>query len=667
MTRRLAIALGITLIVIHVFSGCVTSTAPTSSPAIPPPHSTKASAQKIYFRSTYDSDASHLIGRFIPNEVVAPRLEEGMAVQTSCSAFIRHRSVSMSGTYEAIVREGNEVRRVQRTYESKLVADVDMEGFQACCLAHPDQCPRRYIDSVIKGEIFVRSGSQGSETRKEMQGPQYFGFTVAATPLPGQRTAEAVNASAIEQLLSHIPSEDAPIPVAIEPVSRIGRAESIARSQWVYRLMAAELSRRSEHFLLKEMPAARKSGPGSALPPGVRLLLSLQISDNGSELEIIWSARLADPTHGVRLIQLKPVSIAMNLVPKHLRTSRTAPQSTHLPQKQYGRQGFRHSYSNSHTPPAPSPAPRIAATRKENSISRIVALTAGNNHSCALLETGSVMCWGENEYGQLGNGYQSYNSEPEPVHVITDRYNPSSILTGVKAISAGGYHTCALMETGSVMCWGQNRSGQVGFWRKDGGRLTLGPQTTPVQVYGLGSGAISVFSGPWHTCALMETGSVMCWASKRYRPRPPVEVPGLGSGITAITSGSIAESSEADACAFLEKGRFKCWEVNDFKFVRAPGLNSGVMAIAHGEDHTCTLMKTGGVRCWGDNSKCQLGNGKTITSPTPVNVLGLSTGVLAIAAGSYHTCALMETGGVKCWGDSYSEYEGQPPVDIVFK
>jgi hypothetical protein len=423
---------------------------------------------RIHLRFNYDDDASHLVGRFIPNDITQGRLTEGMAVQTRCSAFIKYRSVAASGSAEDVFQEGDAVRRIQHTSVSKLVADVDVEGFQNCCTELPDQCPRRYIDSVIRGEVFDRTSRQGRETIRETQGPQYFGFTVANSPLPnldarsvaaapsledvcdrantwmrqlpvtrdGQffvggaphnaltgakaktaafgaaqakasaflqelfdstrvrvekehgivelsasdrrelieqrarlaaqvtgecryvpqnnrpsalegggvvtvlarlpqsaiesarifaedfhvmrspRAASAASAAAIELLLVILASEKAAIPVAIEPASgsHFG-ANADPRALWVREQMALELSGRHERFVLKEVPADWQNGQSDALPSGLRLLLSVRIAEKDGALEMAWSARYADPVHGVRLIQLKPMSIALSLVP----------------------------------------------------------------------------------------------------------------------------------------------------------------------------------------------------------------------------------------------------------------------------------------------------------------------------------------------------------------
>ncbi len=163
--------------------------------------------------------------------------------------------------------------------------------------------------------------------------------------------------------------------------------------------------------------------------------------------------------------------------------------------------------------------------------------------------------------------------------------------SGVSAIAAGTWHTCALTSSGGVKCWGRNIQGQLG----DG---TTTDSPTPVDVSELSSGVSAITAGGAHTCALTSSGGVKCW--------------GNGYGLTSA-------------------------EVN--------GLSSGVSAIVAGGSHTCALTSGGGVKCWGDNQIGELGDGTTTNSPTPVEVSGLSSGVSAIEAGGSHTCALTSTVG----------------------
>jgi alpha-tubulin suppressor-like RCC1 family protein len=283
--------------------------------------------------------------------------------------------------------------------------------------------------------------------------------------------------------------------------------------------------------------------------------------------------------------------------------------------------------------------------------SAVAGVSAGWDYTCALMDTGGVKCWGYNYEGELGDGTTTIRTTPVDV---------SGLSSGVEAISADGHHTCALMATGGVKCWGENDYGQLG----DG---TTKNRTTPVDVSGLSSGVAAVSAFGDHTCALMDTGGVKCWGDNgdgqlgdgtTHRRLTPVDVSGLSSSVLAVTAGGV------HTCALMVSGGVKCWGWNGVGQlgdgtrrtrttpVDVSGLSSGVGAISAGSDHTCSLMVSGGAKCWGWNSVGEVGDGTTTTRTTPVDVSGLSSGVAAISAGAYHTCALMDTGGAKCWGDN---------------
>jgi alpha-tubulin suppressor-like RCC1 family protein len=303
--------------------------------------------------------------------------------------------------------------------------------------------------------------------------------------------------------------------------------------------------------------------------------------------------------------------------------------------------------------------------------SGVTAITAGWYHTCALTTDGGVKCWGYNAYGQLGDG------------TTTNRYTPldvDGLSSGVKAIAAGVGHTCALTAGGGVKCWGRNDYGQLG----DNSTTN---RYTPVNVVGLSSGVIAISTGHLHTCALILGGGVKCWGWNGHGQlgdgttvdrHTPVDVTGESSGVTAIAA------SARHTCAVTAGGGVKCWGANwlgqlgDGTTIErhAPvdvvGLSSGVRAISAGEYHTCGLTAGGGVKCWGWNYTGQLGDGTSIDRPSPVDVVGLSSGITAIAAGLIHTCALTSGGGVKCWGANDSGQLGDSttithltPVDVV--
>jgi alpha-tubulin suppressor-like RCC1 family protein len=277
----------------------------------------------------------------------------------------------------------------------------------------------------------------------------------------------------------------------------------------------------------------------------------------------------------------------------------------------------------------------------------------GVYRSCAIATNGGVYCWGIG--GSLGDG--TTTSSSTPVAVVG--------LSGVISIAHGDWHTCAVLSSGSVRCWGANPTGGLG----DG---TTTARLTPVDVIGL-SGVVSVALGHCHSCALLTTGVVKCWGCNQNRElcdgsttsrTSPVDVVGLSSNVAKIAVGG------SHACAVWSSTSVRCWGDNaDGQLgdgstsdavapVGVAGLSSGVAVTALGSHHSCALLISGPVQCWGRNNYGQVGDGTNIRRLTPVAVVGLSNGVLNIALGEGQSCALLLTGLVSCWGQSY----GSTPI-----
>jgi alpha-tubulin suppressor-like RCC1 family protein len=278
---------------------------------------------------------------------------------------------------------------------------------------------------------------------------------------------------------------------------------------------------------------------------------------------------------------------------------------------------------------------------------KAAAIGAGGGEGCAVTTSAAAFCWGRNDYAQLGDG------------TTTSRYTPvavSGLGGGVASVSPGEFHSCATTVAGGAECWGWNLRGEVG----DGSSTVV--VKTPVQVAGLSSGVAAVSAGG-SPCALTTAGGVKCWGSNDYGQlgdgtktdrRTPVDVTGLSSGVQAVSVGG------NHACAFTAAGGVKCWGRNAYGElgdgthqnrltpVDVTGLTSGVKALAAGDEYTCAVTVAGGAKCWGWNVIGQLGDGTEVSRKTPVDVQGLSSGVVAIATGP-PTCALLATGSVKCW------------------
>jgi len=305
--------------------------------------------------------------------------------------------------------------------------------------------------------------------------------------------------------------------------------------------------------------------------------------------------------------------------------------------------------------------------------SGVKAITAGSYHTCALTTAGSVLCWGNNESGELGNNSTTNSLVPVAV---------TGLSAGVSAIAAGGAHTCALTG-GGVQCWGNNNNGQLGNSSRTDSHV-------PVAVTGLSSGVSAIAAGSIQTCALTTAGGVQCWGYTGEESSTtgtvsvaPAAVMGLSSEVLAISA------SYSHACALTTAGGVECWggdqydelgnnsTTTSFVAVDATELSFPVSAVAVGVYCTCVLTTEGGVQCWGFNFSGQLGVSSGIDSSVPVTapvtVTGLSSGISAIFAGSQNMCALTVAGTVKCWGSNTngelgdgSFYGSLPgPVDVV--
>lgn len=286
----------------------------------------------------------------------------------------------------------------------------------------------------------------------------------------------------------------------------------------------------------------------------------------------------------------------------------------------------------------------------------VTQVAAGGAHSCALTTSGGVQCWGGNSFGQLGDGTRTNALTPVAV---------AGLSRNVVAIAGGGFHTCALIATtGAVQCWGQNVWGQLG----DG---TTTDSSTPVTVSGLAAGAIAISAGGFHTCALLSTGAVQCWGQNQYGQLgngsttgspTPVTVSGLASGVVAIATGV------SHSCGLSQAGAVQCWGRNQFGQLGGGSTSNSstpvtvanlaaAVQIATGANHTCAVAGAG-VQCWGSNNNGQLGNGTTTDSTSPVAPNGLGGGMVAVAAGSGHSCALAISGTVQCWGTNSARQLG---------
>jgi alpha-tubulin suppressor-like RCC1 family protein len=349
---------------------------------------------------------------------------------------------------------------------------------------------------------------------------------------------------------------------------------------------------------------------------------------------------------------------------------------------------------------------------------RDLVLAAGNSlvtgafHTCALLEGGMVKCWGDNTFGQLGRGTGGGQTQLDPLEdnstfPATEMYVNLGTGRTAKALAAGAYHTCAILDNDQLKCWGENDRGQLGqgdtlVRGTDGVSTTagfvgggMGDALAPINL-GTGRTAKAVAAGSLHTCAILDTNQVKCWgvgepARLGYgdnldRGSDPgqmgdfLPVVDLGTGRTATKIVTSAHNT----CVILDNNHVKCW---GFNFSCALGIDGnagnrgdgpGQMGdnlldvdigpgrtatnIAAGSFHFCVQRDNGTVKCWGDNTAGQIGvgtfNNWGCTPATEMGEHGIlqpfgaGIAVTGVAAGALHSCAMRSNGEVRCWGNN---------------
>ena len=320
-------------------------------------------------------------------------------------------------------------------------------------------------------------------------------------------------------------------------------------------------------------------------------------------------------------------------------------------------------------------------------------LVTGYGHACVILGDGSVRCWGQGSSGALGYGDKlKLGDQPGELPL-----QPVNVGGKVVQMDLGVDHSCALMATGKVRCWGYGSQGQLG----QGNMQTLGdgPGEMPVADVDLAPKVLQIAAGGRHTCALIEGGSVRCWGygalgqlgynnpTSLLTP-PAQDVPGV------FTVKQLALGSDF-SCALSAAGEVRCWGLAAYGQLgngdsgavgegpnevppepsKVGSFNDKVQRIACGLEHACALLASGAVRCWGNNidkqlgpnPDAQVGNQPGEMPPPNVNLGGVKA--VQIAAGQRHSCALLANKKVKCWGASPEEgipggSNAFPPPDV---
>lgn len=263
------------------------------------------------------------------------------------------------------------------------------------------------------------------------------------------------------------------------------------------------------------------------------------------------------------------------------------------------------------------------------------SVVAGAQHTCATMADSRVTCWGFNGYGQLGLGHEDNVGDDETDFRRTDIYVNLGAGRTATQLSLGYWHTCALLDNSTVKCWGNNDWGQLG----QGNFTHLGDDASevgdglPAVSLGTGRTAKAISVGADHSCAILDNDSLKCWGYNLDGQ--------LGLGDTTFHGDNSNEMGDNLAVVNLGVGRT-------------------AKAVATGPLNTCAILDNNALKCWGDNSQGQLGQGNTtavgtsaageIAALTAIN-LGTGRYAVSVTVGLYHACAILDNGALKCWGN----------------
>ncbi len=278
----------------------------------------------------------------------------------------------------------------------------------------------------------------------------------------------------------------------------------------------------------------------------------------------------------------------------------------------------------------------------------VSVLEAGDRHNCVLRHDGGVVCWGANDLGQLGDSGNPF--EPVPVPAIATE--PDDPIVEISAVR----HTCVRSENGNVRCWGDNGANQVD--------PVVGTPVLPATPATWATPSAHVSAGLSHTCVADATTGT-CWGSNAESQLTSAAV-GPGPIVYSHAGYLDLVLGGNHSCGILVDDTLSCWGSNSHgQLAQDPAtvmvvvdptivpLPAAVDAIALGRQHTCALVDSA-VQCWGRNDLGQLGDGSGAHQFTPVPVaLPIEAGaVVALAAGTHHTCAIDDDGALWCWGSN---------------
>ena len=270
-------------------------------------------------------------------------------------------------------------------------------------------------------------------------------------------------------------------------------------------------------------------------------------------------------------------------------------------------------------------------------------IAAGGTHTCALRDDGTVRCWGDNTIGQLGFSGAPTGAAPSA---------PVPLPAKAVQISASGLHACAALETGTVACWGENGAGQLGAGDKVVHTMPVGPSNL--------LGILDVATGADHTCVRRVLGLVECWGANA-RGQLGTDVPDAGLDHQRLTFYmqkyepwvlALAAGDQRTA-AVTTGGDLYAWGiVNGNAGTRSAWpmrSSAAVVAIAAGGYQGCAVLDRGQLECWGSATEAQSTDQFDEGKPVP-----LPGRAVAVAVGRAFTCVVLETGELSCWGDNYA-------------
>jgi len=323
----------------------------------------------------------------------------------------------------------------------------------------------------------------------------------------------------------------------------------------------------------------------------------------------------------------------------------------------------------------------------------VIGFAVGYYHACALLNGGDVKCWGNSSDAKLGIGF-TYGRGDNPGE-MGDNLPIVNLGTGKTAVQValGSVHSCALLQDGSVKCWGSNVQGALGSsLASAGASLAEMGDNLPAVNLGTGKTAVFISAGVNITCAILNDGSLKCWGDNTYGRLGQGHTTLIGNDSAAmgdnllpiaLGTGKTAVKVATDwnhVCAILNDGSVKCWgentggqlgvgdkshrgdnagEMGDNLPSVALGTGKTAIDIAVGSGHTCALLNDGNVKCWGTDNYGSLGRETSIAigdQPgemgdflTPIN-LGTGRTAVAITTGQFSPCAILDNAKLKCWG-----------------